>query len=166
RYNLSDEAQHFAISGHLDWRSLQQNELSQRLKDFCREGLTFVDNRTLDRLFFDFSRHKSEMKTVVEDLRRSSQPYIAMSSGIPRITELVGISGGPQSALASLPSIAGQAAIVPIWSPHRMAFVQLVCPIAVEQLSAYSEWRQAYKLEPNKDQIDCVNKFFNPGLAA
>ncbi len=166
RYNLSDEAQHFAVSGHLDWRNLQQNELSQRLKDFCREGLTFVDNRTLDRLFFDFSRHKSEMKTVVEDLRRSSQPYIAMSSGIPRITELVGISGGPQSALASLPSIAGQAAIVPIWSPHRMAFVQLVCPIAVEQLSAYSEWRQAYKLEPNKDQIDCVNKFFNPGLAA
>ncbi len=156
RYNLADEAQLFTVLGHSNWRNLQLNELSQRLKDFCRQGLAFVDNRSLDRLFHDFSRHQRDMMIVIEDIRRSSQPYIAMSTGIPKITELVGISGGSQSALASIPPVAGQAAIVPIWSPHRMTFVQLVCPIRIEQLSAYSEWRQAYELERNKGEIDCV----------
>lgn len=159
RYNLADEAQLFTVLGHSDWRNLQLDELSQRLKDFCRQGLTFVDNRSLDRLFHDFSRHERDnMMTVIEDIRRSSQPYIAMTTGIPKITELVGISGGSQSALALIRPVAGQAAVVPIWSPHRMTFVQLVCPIRIEQLSAYSEWSQAYELESNKSEIGCAQR--------
>lgn len=164
RYNLADEAQLFTVFGHSDWRNLQLDELSQRLKDFCRQGLAFVDNRSLDRLFLDFSHHQRDMLAVIEDIRRSSQPYIAISTGIPKITELVGISGGSQSALASIPPVAGQAAIVPIWSPHRMTFVQLVCPIIIEQLSAYSEWRQAYELKRNKSEIDCVDQRARGGL--
>ena len=156
RYNLADETQQFTLVGHADWRHLRLDELNKRLEEFCRRGFEFVDNRSLDRLFLDFVGHDSRaIAGVIEELRRSSQPYIAVSSGLPRATELVGISGGAQSALVTQPALTGQAAIVPIYSPHRMAFVQLACPIIISQLVAYAEWRRAYELAGRKRDIDC-----------
>ena len=166
RYNLNDETQQFTAAGHEGWRRLQLAELNRRLDEFCRRGLDFVDNRSLDRLFLDFGRRRQVMSGVIEDLRLSSQPYIAVSSGLPRTTELVGVSGGAQSALVSQAALVGQAAVVPIWSPHRMAFVQLVSPINIEQLSAYSQWRQAYESAPEKPRIASCERRARGGKAA
>lgn len=153
RYNLVDETQRFTVIGHEDWRNLHLSELNRRLDEFCRRGLDFVDNRNLDRLFLDFGRRRQVMAGVIEELRRSAQPYIAVSTALPRAAELVGVAGGLRSALVAQAALTGQAAVVPIWSPHRMAFVQLVCPIAIEKLAAYSQWRQAFELAPDKQDI-------------
>ncbi|MDP1809011.1 MAG: hypothetical protein Q8L35_05675, partial [Actinomycetota bacterium] len=166
RYNLNDETQQFTAAGHQGWRDLQLTELNRRLDEFCRRGLDFVDNRSLDRLFLDFGQRRQVMSGVIEDLRRSSQPYIAVSSGLPRTTELVGLSGGTQSALVAQDALIGPAAVVPIWSPHRLAFVQLVSPITIEQLAAYSQWRLAYEAAPEKQGISCKKQRGRGGRAA
>lgn len=143
RYSLPDEVQQFMVAGHENWRAIEISELSRRLGDYCRRGLTFVGNRSLDNLLIDFSRRGRPVEVVIEDLRRWSSPYIALSTGASRAVELIAISGGNQSFLASMSERLGQAAIVPINSRHRLTFVQLVGVKSVEQLAGYPRWRAA-----------------------
>ena len=155
RYNLADETEQFTVFGHTGWRSLELTELHGRLTEFCRRGLDFIDNRSLDSLFVDFSGKRHVSTGVIEEMRRAAQPYIAVAGGLPHVIELVGVAGGSQSALATQVSWAGQASIVPILSPHRLSFVQIVSPVVVKRLAAYPQWRRAYEAAPNRREIDC-----------
>jgi hypothetical protein len=155
RYDLADEVERFAIPAHRHWRTVRSDELKRLLIEFCRGGLSFADQRSIDRLVVELISGEEQAVGLLEDLRRRSQPFTPLAVNQPAVVELAGVPGGRQSPLVSGTGIFKDATVVAVGSPHRLAFAQLVCPIEVENLAAFSQWRRDYENYADTSCLDC-----------
>ncbi len=156
RYDLGAESEQFAMYGHQNWRELRLTELRQRLEEYCLRGLTFIDQRSIDKLLLDLAPNREAMGHFLDDMRRHSQPMASLAAQAPPSAEIIGVAGGVQSPLIGRSDGLVRAAVVPINSTHRLALVQLACPIAIENLAAFPDWRRDFELYRDKADLICV----------
>lgn len=154
-YELQEEAERFASTHHRDWRTAGQADIDSALKTFCRRGLTYADQRSVDKLILERLPGAEQSAAFLDEMRRRSRPFTTLAADFPAVVEMAGIPGGRRSPLVIRTDLLRGAAVVETADPHKLAFAQLVCPVRFEELAAYAQWRTAYERCPDKTGLAC-----------